>query len=334
MCTPRPDPTYTAAVDPPVFDVIGLGANSIDHVAVLPAMPEPRGERAKMRLVSHVESGGGQVLTAMATCAALGLRARYVGAVGDDEHGRRVRALMTERGLDTSGLVVREGSANQFAIVLLDGTGERIVLWSRDERLADQRLTISPETLRATRLVHLDDVDPESSLEAAAAARALGLPVTSDIDRTTPEAQLLVDRVTIPILAEHVPAAMTGRHDPAEALPLLHQPHHEMVVVTLGECGSMAFDGRTLHHEGGFTVNAVDTTGSGDVFRGAFIYGRLRGWPVSRLLRFANAAAAVACTRLGALAGVPSRPEIDAMLATGRQHPAAAGSGPEAGHVT
>ena len=65
----------------------------------------------------------------------------------------------------------------------------------------------------------------------------------------------------------------------------------------------------------GFAVHAVDTTGAGDVFRGGFIYGRLSGWPIERMLRFANAAAAVSCTRLGALSGVPSPADVEAMLA-------------------
>ncbi|MBP1605641.1 MAG: iolC, partial [Acidobacteria bacterium] len=60
----------------------------------------------------------------------------------------------------------------------------------------------------------------------------------------------------------------------------------------------------------GFAVQAVDTTGAGDVFRGGFIYGLLQQWPVDRVLRFANAAAAVSCTRTGALDGVPSLEDI------------------------
>jgi sugar/nucleoside kinase (ribokinase family) len=61
-------------------------------------------------------------------------------------------------------------------------------------------------------------------------------------------------------------------------------------------------------------VSVVDSTGAGDVFRAGFIYGLLQGWPIPQVLRFANAAAAVSCTRLGALASVPSIEEVTEVL--------------------
>jgi sugar/nucleoside kinase (ribokinase family) len=76
----------------------------------------------------------------------------------------------------------------------------------------------------------------------------------------------------------------------------------------------MALDGDRLIHVPGFEVEAVDTTGAGDVFRGGFIYGLLQQWPVDRVLRFANAAAAVSCTRTGALDSVPSLEDTRRLL--------------------
>ena len=80
-----------------------------------------------------------------------------------------------------------------------------------------------------------------------------------------------------------------------------------LLTVTVGERGAVALDGDRFVHVNGFPVQAVDTTGSGDVFRGAFIAGLLQGLPTAELLRFANAAAAVSCTKAGALDGVPTR---------------------------
>ena len=81
--------------------------------------------------------------------------------------------------------------------------------------------------------------------------------------------------------------------------------------------GALALDGDHAVRSPAFTVDAVDTTGAGDVFRAGFIHGRLSGWPLDRTLRFANAAAAVSCTRLGALAGIPSLADVEAMLERG-----------------
>ena len=68
----------------------------------------------------------------------------------------------------------------------------------------------------------------------------------------------------------------------------------------------------------GFPVTAVDTTGAGDVFRGGLIFALLRGWHTAEALRFANAAAAISCTRLGAIDGVPSLADVEQLIASAR----------------
>jgi sulfofructose kinase len=80
----------------------------------------------------------------------------------------------------------------------------------------------------------------------------------------------------------------------------------------------VALEGDRFYHAPAFTVHAVDTTGAGDVFRGGFIYALLEGLPMDQALRTANAAAAVSCTRLGALNGVPSLDEVRDLVASGR----------------
>src|SRR5207244_4145584 len=122
--------------------------------------------------------------------------------------------------------------------------------------------------------------------------------------------------ISFPIFAEHVPPALTGVSDPAGALRALRRLHDGIMVVTLGIAGAMALDGDRLVQVPAFSIEAVDTTGAGDVFRGSFIYGYLNGWPIEQTLRFANAAAAVSCTRLGAIASVPSLDEAERLIAT------------------
>jgi len=138
--------------------------------------------------------------------------------------------------------------------------------------------------------------------------------VTSDIDRVTDRTEELVAAVSIPILAEHVPTALTGESEVGRALRTLHKRHGTMMCVTLGRSGAMIVDGGHVHYAPAFAVDAVDTTGAGDVFRGAFIYGLLRGDDPPALLRFANAAAAVSCTRRGAMNAVPSLEDVKKML--------------------
>jgi sulfofructose kinase len=291
--------------------VVGIGANSIDFVYRLPAYPRPDSPFAKLPISQHLTSCGGQVTTALATCAAMGLETVYVGTVGSDDNARRMRAELEARGIDASNVVAREGN-NPFAVILLDDReGERVVLWSRGPHLKLTPREISAELFTDARLVHVDDVDLDASIAAARFARERNLPVTSDIERTADDVRVLIETVTVPIFAEHVPMAVTGEQTLAAALRAVQRPHHAMVVVTRGMRGAMMLVGGEVIEEGGIAVKAVDTTGAGDIFRGAFIYALLRGDRPRDILRFANAAAAISCTRVGAMSSVPTLDEVD-----------------------
>ena len=291
-------------------DVAGLGATSVDYVYILPASPEPGGPHAKMRISSRIILCGGQTATALAACTSLGLRARFIGALGSDENGRLIREELVRRGVDVSDAVVHD-AANQYALILIDErTGERIVLWHRDEGMRLHEAEIRPELLHGVRVLHVDDVDEESAIRAARVARAAGAAVTSDIDRVTDRTLELVGSVTIPIFAEHVPPAITGEADQERALRKLRRGHDGILCVTLGAQGAIALDRDRLIHVPAFPIQAVDTTGAGDVFRGAFIHAMLQKKSVEEILRFANAAAAASCTKLGALNGVPTLEEV------------------------
>jgi sugar/nucleoside kinase (ribokinase family) len=266
-----------------------------------------------MRISSHSLCTGGQVATALCTCAAMGLRVKYIGATGTDDNGRRVREELARHEIDMDDAVIRDVT-NQFAVIMVDEhAGERIVLWDRAEGLLLRARELPPDVLAMTRVVHVDDVDQEASIMAAEIGRDAGRIVTSDIDRITPRTEDLVRAVTIPIFAEHVPNALTGQPDFERALRSLRRLNDGLMIVTLGPRGAVALDGDRYYEEPAFKVDAIDTTGAGDVFRGAFIAALLRGEEPREAIRFANAAAAISCTRLGAINGVPALDEVKAL---------------------
>jgi sugar/nucleoside kinase (ribokinase family) len=297
------------------WDVVGIGENSVDSVYVLPAAPQPGGALAKMRISDRRVLCGGQAATAVATCASLGLRSKYVGVTGSDDNGRRIRDELERRGVDIASVITRD-TANRFAVILVDAsTGERIVLWDRHESLRLREDELPADALASARVVHVDDVDEEVAIRAAASARAAGAIVTSDIDRVTPRTAELASSVTHAIFSLHVVAALTGVSGVEPALRRLRSRLDGVLVVTMGERGAAALHGDRFLHEPAFQVRAVDTTGAGDVFRGAFICALVNGEPVEQALRTGNAAAAVSCTRLGALNGVPTLDEVRELMA-------------------
>jgi sugar/nucleoside kinase (ribokinase family) len=299
---------------PTRWDVLGVGCNSVDYVYRLPASPKAESPTAKLRISSHHTMCGGQMATAMAACAGFGLKTAYFGSAGNDHNARLIISELSGRGVDVSHVLTRD-CANRFAVITVDETsGERIVLWDRDNRLDISRAEMDPALIGAARVVHVDDEDQEAAIAAALIARAAGIPVTSDIDRITNRTKDLIAAVSIPIFANHVLPAITGESDIKQALRALRRTHDGMLCVTLGPEGAILLAGDELIVEKGFQIHAVDTTGAGDVFRAAFIYGLLEQYPPRQMLRFANAAAAVSCTRAGAMAGVPALAEVERLM--------------------
>jgi len=292
-------------------DVVGIGENSVDLVY---RVPQIAGPGQKVRATGCRRLLGGQVATTLCTCATLGLRTRYVGTFGNDDHGRLIRSELEQRGIDTSHAVVRY-APNRHAVILVDeGTGERTVVWQRDPSLAVRPGDLARDTLAGARVLHVDNVDEEAAIAAAKMGRDAGLIVTTDIDQVTDRTSELVAAATFPILAERVPQALTGESDPRKAIVALRQRHDGMLCMTRGARGAMLLVGGDLYEVPAFEVKAVDTTGAGDVFRGALIYALLRGDHPDSMLRFANAAAALSCTREGAIGGIPSLAEIRQIL--------------------
>jgi sugar/nucleoside kinase (ribokinase family) len=298
-------------VTAPLFDVVGIGENSVDLVYRLPGAPAPN---AKFRASAHSVSCGGQVATTLAACATLGLRTAYVGAFGDDANGERVRAAMAGAHVDLSHAAVRH-APNRHAVIMVDErNGDRTVVWYRDSRLVLNAGDIPSAVISHARVVHVDDLDEDASIAAARVAIAAGVLVTSDIDRVGEHTSTLLSLSTAPILSAHVLPAVTGERDPERALRKLRRSHSGWICVTLGSDGAMLLDGDRLHHVPAFAVEAVDTTGAGDVFRAGFIYALLQGQSPADTLRFAGAAAAISCTREGAMTSVPTLEEIEQLI--------------------
>jgi len=297
-----------------MFDVVGVGANSVDYVYRLPDFPAPDGPKAKLRIVQHALSPGGQTATTLCTCASLGLEPTYIGAVGNDDNGELIRDELTNRSVDVTRLAIRD-NANAFAVILLHHhQGERVVLWDRTSELDLEPEEIDPEAIRGARLLHVDDVDERAAVLAATIARDARIPVTSDIERVGARTSELLSLITVPIFAEHVLEALTGEKNFEQGLRRVKGPHHEMVCVTLGARGAMLLAGERIYKVAGIPVDVIDSTGAGDVFRGAFITAMLRGDGPQDILRFANLAAALSCTRPGAIGGIPALAEIQALM--------------------
>jgi sugar/nucleoside kinase (ribokinase family) len=272
---------------------------------------------------------GGQVATALVTCHRLGLRAGYIGKVGDDEGGRLQLASLRREGMDLRYVRVVRNTPNQLAYIIVDQkTGERTVFWDRDPRLAVLPSELSPQAIRSTKVLLIDGCDVEAALQAARWAREAGALVVADMDTVYRKVETLFPHVHYLIASAHFLPAVTGRDDPFRVLEYIAREHRVPAPgMTLGRDGALVYYQGCFYYSPGFVVETMDTTGAGDVFHGAFIYGLLAGWEMGRILDFSNAMAALNCTKLGARGGIATVAQAESLMATGsrRVNPAYAG---------
>jgi sugar/nucleoside kinase (ribokinase family) len=295
------------------FDVVGVGLNATDTLILLPHFPAYAG---KIAFDEEILSPGGQVASAMVTCARLGLRVKYIGTVGDDERGRVQVASLRETGINLDDVQVRQGCPNQTAYILIDrSTGERTVLWRRDDGLRLDPSFITPEKISCARLLHIDGHDTPAVERAARLAREHAIPVTVDVDTVYHGFERVLPLVDYLIASSEFPAQWTNERDPFKALELMQNEYGiRVAAMTLGAHGALArFEGRFVYSPA-FVVNCVDTTGAGDVFHGAFCYSVLRGMSLRESLDFSNAMAALNCTAIGARGGIRGPEEVGELM--------------------
>ena len=204
----------------PRFDVVGIGENSVDLVYRMPVAPASDSKVSGIGLSGLLRRTGGDhaggvfvIRPSNGVC----------GAVGGDDHGKRIRQALAAALVDVSFAVVRD-APNRHAVILVDErNGDRTVVWHRDPALVFGAGDIPGAVIAAARLLHVDDLDEDAAIAAAQIAARAGIPVTSDIDRVTARTLELMALSTAPILSAHVPSALTGEHDPERALRQLRQ---------------------------------------------------------------------------------------------------------------
>jgi sulfofructose kinase len=294
------------------FEVVGMGLNSVDFLCVVPEFPAPN---SKVEMLQFCKQGGGQVATAMVALSRWGVKTRYVGKVGEDEWGQFSLDSLRQENVDVASVAIETHATNQFATIIVDrASGERTILWNRDERLMYRKGELQKEEICSGKLLHLDGHDIHAAIQSARWAREEGMPTVVDLDKVEPLTSELIKEIDFVITSSRFPTLFTGISDLERALVEMQRQTSGFVCATLGHEGAIAFvDGEILHAKGS-KINAVDTTGAGDVFHAGFIYGLLQNWEVGEILRFANSAAALKCRELGGRKGIPTLEEIQNFL--------------------
>lgn len=296
-------------------DVIGLGNSALDTIGLIPRLPQLDD---RVPLEDITQQGGGQVAQALVTLARLGATAGFVGRVGDDEAGALIRAGLAEEGVDVAYVQSTPGARSKQSMILVDrDTGKRSICafagTAGELELDNQTLAY----LCSGRFLHLDGHSAAAAAVAARQAARNGVRVCLDAGAgmTVDDLLPLIRETHVLIAAEDFTMAASPDGTVATGAAHLLTLGPDIVVVTLGARGSSTLTASTEFATAPFPVSVVDTTGAGDVFHGAYLYGLLQGWDLASTAEFAGATAALKCTQLGGRAAIPRLPEVVAFLA-------------------
>lgn len=283
---------------------------------------------------------GGAPCNVLAMLAKLGHRTAFVGKVGADMFGRRLRQVVTDAGIDTSGLVEDQQVNTTLAFVHTFEDGDRDFSFYRNPG-ADMMLTaadVKEELLTDCRIFHFGSLSMtaagcrKATEVSVARAKQAGALISFDPNLREPlwdsletaKERILYGLTQCDILkiSDNEIEWLTGEKDYKKAAAILKERYRiPLILVSLGKNGSMAFSDEAFAQMPGYRVNTIETTGAGDTFCACVLHYILENGfrayseeELTELLRFANGAAALVTTRKGALSVMPAKDEVEALI--------------------
>ena len=299
------------------IDVLGLGYTAVDDLLYFDGYPQADSKMPVRRRERHC---GGLAATALVAAARLGCRCAYTGTLGDDDHSRFVIERFGEEGVDVTHLRRLPDARPVRSTILVDQTRQtRTILFDLSGVMRVDGDWPPEDLIRAAKVLLVNNSGVEGMIRAARIAHDAGIPVVADFesadDPLFPQLLALADHL---IVSRDFALKLSGEHDPAAAVHALWTPDRRAVVVTCGKDGSWyASDERPriLLHQPALAIEAVDTTGCGDVFHGAYAAALVHGQTVHDAVRFATVAAGLKATRRGGQAGIPTRAAVETQIA-------------------
>jgi sugar/nucleoside kinase (ribokinase family) len=294
-----------------VGKVVGLGQTVVDLRCFVETIPELDGTVYTERSNTEV---GGMVAIALATLAKLGIRAELTSAIGDDHFGEFAVEQLQAVGVDCTNVQTVNGGVTAYSFVMVDAEARRTIVHDRGVQRTGYSLKLP--SLTGCRILHLDGNWFSDALKIAHEAKKKGITITIDISAhdtnpRLPEFFALADFVVVP---DRFATAYTGIDDQVAAARAMFTNDSQVAVLTRGEHGALIVTPKDSQKVPGFSVKAVDTTGAGDSFRGGFIYGLYQGFSLHDSVVFANAVAAIKCSRMGGIEALPTLNEVEEFL--------------------
>lgn len=299
----------------PRFDLLGLGCTAVDDILYVPGYPPAD---AKVEVRQRERHCGGLAATALVAAARLGARTAFAGTLGSDADSQFVLHTLRREGVNVRHAVRQEGAGPVRSVIVVDEVRRtRNIFYDTKHALGAHPTLPEKTVIQSARVLLVDRFGIPGMIRAARIARASGIPVVADFESShLPRLAELLTLVDHLIVSEGFARKLTGARTPAAAAKKLWHPGRAAVVLTCGAAGCWYLDSGVDEAKPlpAFRVAAVDTTGCGDVFHGAYAESLARGVPLIERLRWASAAAALKATRHGGQAGIPDAGQVKRFL--------------------
>ena len=295
------------------FDVAGLGVCSMDYLGIVPHYPKID---TKTEMIEFTKQSGGLVGTALTTLARLGAKVCYIGKLGDDDFSNFLINDFKKEGVGIKDVIIEPKSSTYFSFCLVEKkSGKRTIVLTRKNVKNVKEKEIPYQVIASSQYLLVDQYDLGASIAAAKYAKEHNVKVVAVVEAMLPKINKLLNLIDILIPNEKFALKYTGEKNFTQAAKKLFQSkNYEIVVVTAGKKGCVVVTKEGVSTYPAFKVKVVDTTGAGDAFHGAFIYGMLKNWDLEKIAKFSNAVASINCTRLGGRSSLPNLREVNKFL--------------------
>jgi ribokinase len=306
----------------PIAPIIVIGSSNTDMIVRTDRIPRP-GET--LLGGEFLTAAGGKGANQAVAAARAGGDVVFVARIGKDSLGEQALAGWAKEGIDTTHVSRDPAAPSGVALIFVAKNGENsiAVAGGANQNLSTAQVRKSASAIRraGTLLMQLE-TPLETVLAAAEIAAKAGVRVIlnpAPAQALPPELLKCLTYLTPNETEAELLTGMTVRNakDAAKAAAVLQKTGARNVIITLGAKGAyMAAEDGTCALVPAFTVQSVDTTAAGDTFNGALAVALGEGRTLLQAVRFANAAAAISITRLGAQPSTPKRSEIEKLMKT------------------
>lgn len=291
------------------YDVVGIGGATVDHLNIVDHFPE---KDEKVVPLSSSIQGGGQAANAIACLARLGAKTAMIGTVGEGPIGKWAIETLKEEGVNTDCMVVQKGHDPALSsIIIEEKTGSRTIIADRGQLETFVVCDEMYDVVKNSKIMHSDAHFPKDNLELVKFAKENGVKICIDSEPHTPNSEDFVKYADYLIVSRRF-VEEKFHHDYEKALRDFIDMGAEIAIITLGKYGAIGMqkgdtDCTTVPE---YPVEPIiDTTGAGDVFHGAFLYGLLQNWDFVKNMRFATVCAGLKCLKVGGRIGMPTLKE-------------------------